>query len=79
MSTLSEDIDGALSEVLAVNGRGLLARAVIVAEALDEDGERTLTVVTTPGLPDWDALGFLRYGMLSVEGPAGAYFAGGEE
>lgn len=41
----------------------------------DEDGERSLSILTTPGVMEWDALGLCRYGVLSIEGPAAAYFA----
>ncbi|MFJ4010320.1 hypothetical protein [Streptomyces sp. NPDC090026] len=71
MSALTEDLEVALAEVMAENERGLLARAVVVVEVLDEEGERTLSVLTTPGLPDWDALGMCRFGVLSIENPAG--------
>ncbi|MEN8649114.1 hypothetical protein ABCR94_00300 [Streptomyces sp. 21So2-11] len=79
MSALTEELEAALAEVLADNERGMLARAVVVAEVLDEDGERTLSVLTTPDLPEWDALGMCRYGVLSIEGPAGAHFTGDGE
>ncbi|MGW1053533.1 hypothetical protein [Streptomyces sp. NPDC002521] len=75
MNTALED---ALAGVLAEHERGLLARAVVVAEVLDEDGARCLSILTTPGVMEWDALGLCRYGVLSVEGPAAAYFAGGD-
>lgn len=78
MSDLSNNLEHALSGVLAEYERGLLARAVVVAEVFDEDGERSLSILTTPGVTEWDALGLCRYGVLSVEGPAAAYFAGGE-
>ncbi|MEV0505524.1 hypothetical protein AB0I84_49255, partial [Streptomyces spectabilis] len=72
------DLEEALAGVLADHERGLLARAVVVAEVFDEEGERSLSILTTPGVMEWDALGLCRYGVLSVEGPAAAYFAGGE-
>ncbi|MGW2998685.1 hypothetical protein [Streptomyces sp. NPDC001155] len=75
MNTALED---ALAGVLAEHERGLLARAVVVAEVLDEDGARCLSILATPGVMEWDALGLCRYGVLSVEGPAAAYFAGGD-
>ncbi|MEV0446266.1 hypothetical protein AB0I46_45980 [Streptomyces spectabilis] len=75
---MSTDLEEALAGVLADHERGLLARAVVVAEVFDEEGERSLSILTTPGVMEWDALGLCRYGVLSVEGPAAAYFAGGE-
>ncbi|WP_030570950.1 hypothetical protein [Streptomyces aureocirculatus] len=78
MTDIADSLEEALSGVLAEHERGLLARAVVVAEVLDEDGERTLSILTTPGVMEWDALGLCRYGVLSIEGPAAAYFAGGD-
>ncbi|MFF4507600.1 hypothetical protein [Streptomyces sp. NPDC001401] len=75
---MSNSLEDTLSGVLAEHERGLLARAVVVAEVLDEDGARSLSILTTPGVMEWDALGLCRYGVLSIEGPAAAYFAGGE-
>ncbi|WP_406260388.1 hypothetical protein OIA45_19610 [Streptomyces chartreusis] len=75
MSALSLDMEQSLAAVLAEHGRGMLARAVVVAEVLDDDGDRSLSVLTTPGIPEWDALGLCRYGALSVEGPAAAFFS----
>lgn len=78
MTDIADSLEEALAGVLAEHERGLLARAVVVAEVLDEDGERTLSILTTPGVMEWDALGLCRYGVISVEGPAAAYFAGGD-
>ncbi|MGG2460556.1 hypothetical protein ACO0M4_12155 [Streptomyces sp. RGM 3693] len=78
MSDVTSDVEVALAGVLAEHERGLLARAVVVAEVFDEDGERSLSILTTPGVMEWDALGLCRYGVLSIEGPAAAYFAGGD-
>ncbi|MGW0534760.1 hypothetical protein [Streptomyces sp. NPDC003032] len=78
MTDTADSLEEALSGVLAEHERGLLARAVIVAEVLDEDGERTLSILTTPGVMECDALGLCRYGVISAEGPAAAYFAGGD-
>lgn len=75
---MSNSLEDALAGVLAEHERGLLARAIVVAEVFDEAGERSLSILTTPGVMEWDALGLCRYGVLSVEGPAAAYFAGGD-
>ncbi|MFZ3493049.1 hypothetical protein ACODT5_07425 [Streptomyces sp. 5.8] len=74
MNDLATDVETVLTEVLGGHERGILSRAVVVAEVLDVDGERSLSVITTPGLSEWDALGLCRYGVLSIEGPAAAYF-----
>ncbi|WP_369387212.1 hypothetical protein AB5J72_06020 [Streptomyces sp. CG1] len=78
MTDMNIALEDALAGVLAEHKRGLLARAVVVAEVLDEDGERSLSILTTPTVMEWDALGLCRYGVLSIEGPAAAYFAGGD-
>ncbi|MCP3760657.1 MULTISPECIES: hypothetical protein [unclassified Streptomyces] len=74
MTDLATDVETVLTEVLGGHERGILSRAIVVAEVLDVDGERSLSVITTPGLSEWDALGLCRYGVLSIEGPAAAYF-----
>ncbi|MEU5428468.1 hypothetical protein ACH4UT_23430 [Streptomyces sp. NPDC020799] len=79
MNELGEQLEEALAEVLGEDERGMLARAVVIAEVLDDDGERTLMVMTTPGVTKWDALGLCRYGALCIEGPAASHFAGGGE
>ncbi|MDO0916837.1 hypothetical protein QQM39_40325 [Streptomyces sp. DT2A-34] len=78
MSDLNSDLEDALAGVFAEHERGLLARAVVVAELLDEEGDRSLSILTTPGVMEWDMLGLCRYGVVSVEGPAAAHFAGGD-
>lgn len=75
---MNNSLEDALAGVLAEHERGLLARAVAVAEVFDEDGERSLSILTTPGVMEWDALGLCRYGVLSIEGPAASYFARGD-
>ncbi|MGW0898088.1 hypothetical protein ACWD0G_14005 [Streptomyces goshikiensis] len=79
MNELAADVETVLTEVFGGHERGILARAVVVAEVLDGDGERSLSIITTPSLSEWDALGLCRYGVLSIEGPAAAHFAGGSE
>ncbi|MFD9418760.1 hypothetical protein ACFWC9_29180 [Streptomyces goshikiensis] len=79
MNELAADVEAVLTEVLGGHERGILSRAVVVAEVLDGDGERSLSIITTPSLSEWDALGLCRYGVLSIEGPAAAHFAGGSE
>ncbi|MGW0731747.1 hypothetical protein [Streptomyces sp. NPDC002851] len=76
---MNNSLEDALAGVLAEHERGFLARAVVVAEVFDEEGERSLSILTTPGVMEWDALGLCRYGVLSIEGPAAAYFAGAGE
>ncbi|WP_433547167.1 hypothetical protein ACQPZG_20340 [Streptomyces sp. CA-294286] len=77
--SLADDMEDALAEVLAGYERGMLARAVVIAELLDGDGDRSLSVLATPGVPEWDALGLCRYGVLSIEGPAAAQFSEDDE
>ncbi|MFC4512215.1 hypothetical protein [Streptomyces ehimensis] len=77
MNWLCEDMEASLAMVVGEAELGLLARAVVVAEILDDDGERTLTVLTTPGLTEWDSLGMCRYGAAAIEGSAAADFTNG--
>ncbi|MDJ0383211.1 hypothetical protein [Streptomyces sp. G-G2] len=79
MTDLAADIEEALTDVLGGHERGMLSRAVVVAELLDADGERTLSIITTPGVTEWDGLGMCRYGVLSIEGPAASHFTGGSD
>ncbi|MFD9374605.1 hypothetical protein ACFWBH_03530 [Streptomyces sp. NPDC059999] len=79
MNELASDIETVLTEVLGGHERGILSRALVVAEVLDADGDRSLSVITTPGLSEWDALGLCRYGVLSIEGPAADHFTRGAE
>lgn len=79
MTDLAADVETVLTEVLGGHERGILSRAIIVAEVLDVDGERSLSVIATLGLSEWDALGLCRYGVLSIEGPAAAYFTRDDE
>ncbi|CAM5309959.1 hypothetical protein SABIM44S_00150 [Streptomyces abikoensis] len=69
-----------MAEVLGEFEVGILARAVVVAEVLDDDGEQALFVMATPRVTEWDALGLCRYGAASIEGAAAADFlTGGDE
>lgn len=80
MKWLCEDLEASLAMVIGEAELGMLARAVVVAEILDDEGERTLTVFTTPGLTEWDSLGMCRYGAASIEGSAASdLFNGGGE
>lgn len=40
---------------------GLVTRWIAVAEVVDTDGERTLRIEASEGLPNWDALGLLAF------------------
>ncbi|MFI0912495.1 hypothetical protein [Streptomyces abikoensis] len=80
MNWLSEDLEASLAMVIGEAELGMLARAVVVAEILDDDGERALAILTTPGLTEWESLGMCRYGAASIEGSAGVdILTGGEE
>ncbi|WP_116211599.1 hypothetical protein [Streptomyces olivoreticuli] len=79
MNWLCKDLEASLAMVFGEAELGMLARAVVIAEILDDDGERNLTVFTTPGLAEWDALGMCRYGAAAIEASAGADFANGAD
>ncbi|KOU06466.1 hypothetical protein ADK86_05985 [Streptomyces sp. NRRL F-5755] len=78
MNELAEEVEAALAEVFGDWELGMLARAIVIAGILNEDGERSLSVVTTPGVPDWDTVGLCRYGALSIE-TTGRGFSGEDE
>ncbi|MFF4408489.1 hypothetical protein ACFY1P_29595 [Streptomyces sp. NPDC001407] len=79
MNWLCEDLEASLAMVIGEAELGMLARAVVIAEILDDDGERNLRVLTTPGLTEWDSLGMCRYGAAAIEGFAGADFTNGAD
>ncbi|WP_367132885.1 MULTISPECIES: hypothetical protein [Streptomyces] len=79
MDELGEDLEVSLAMVLGEAEIGMLSRAVVIAEVLDDNGERTLMVMTTPRISEWDALGMCRYGQLCIEGPVAALFTDGDD
>ncbi|MCX4749234.1 hypothetical protein OG455_27640 [Kitasatospora sp. NBC_01287] len=70
MSQLTDDVHQAIAEVLRCHGAGLLSRAVLVLEVVDEDsGELGLYVEASPSdMPMWDRAGLLRYADLDLAG-----------
>ncbi|MFF0409699.1 hypothetical protein ACFYUY_04600 [Kitasatospora sp. NPDC004745] len=70
MSQLIDDIHQAIGGVLRAHGAGLLSRAVLVLEVVDEDtGELGLFMeVSPPDMPVWDRAGMLRYCDLDLAG-----------
>jgi hypothetical protein len=52
VSTLAVDMEQSLTEVLAEHQRGMLARGVVGAELLDDEGDRALSLLTAPGMPE---------------------------
>ncbi|MFJ8430421.1 hypothetical protein ACIQ9P_03855 [Kitasatospora sp. NPDC094019] len=70
MSRLTDDIHQAVAGVLRAHGAGLLSRALLVLEAVDEEtGELGLYVEASPAdMPMWDRAGLLRYADLDLAG-----------
>nr|BEK65695.1 hypothetical protein KPHV_29220 [Kitasatospora purpeofusca] len=70
MSRLTDDIHQAVAGVLRVHGAGLLSRALLVLEVVDEEtGELGLYVEASPAdMPMWDRAGLLRYADLDLAG-----------
>lgn len=57
--TFNEHADGAM-----------ITRYVTVAEILNDDGERELYVLATPGLKAWDSIGLLAFALNEQQQPA---------
>ncbi|MEU5383222.1 hypothetical protein [Kitasatospora cineracea] len=70
MSGLTDDVHQAVAEVLRTHGAGLLSRALLVLEVVDEaSGELGLYVEASPtDMPMWDRAGLLRYADLDLAG-----------
>ncbi|MEU8919512.1 hypothetical protein AB0D10_01075 [Kitasatospora sp. NPDC048545] len=70
MSQLTDDMHQAVAEVLRAHGAGLLSRALLVLEVVDEvSGELGLYVEASPAdMPMWDRAGLLRYADLDLAG-----------
>ncbi len=70
MSQLTDDIHEAVARVLQAHGAGLLSRAVLVIEVLDEqDGQLGLYVEASPAdMPAWDRAGMIRYADMDLAG-----------
>ncbi|MET9294411.1 hypothetical protein [Streptomyces sp. NPDC003077] len=67
MKDAAEDVEAYLAEIIGEWELGMLARAVVAAEILDDAGQRTLQDLTTPAVEDWDAVGMFRCGARIVE------------
>lgn len=60
--TLSERVSDALADALTQHGDGrMLLRSLVVFEALNTDGERTISVVTSPDMRAWDTMGLAQW------------------
>ncbi|MFD7639578.1 hypothetical protein ACFV4P_02900 [Kitasatospora sp. NPDC059795] len=70
MSQLTDDVHQAVAGVLHAHGAGLLSRAVLVLEVVEEQsGELGLYVEASPAdMPMWDRAGLLRYAELDLAG-----------
>ena len=55
---MSDRMEDAISEVL--DGR-IVTRWVLVAEAIEDDGEPSVHSLTSPGLPLWQRFGLLQW------------------
>ncbi len=70
MSQLTDDIHDAVARVLRAHGAGLLSRAVLIIEVLDEeDGGLGLYVEASPdAMPAWDRAGMIQYASMDLSG-----------
>jgi hypothetical protein len=71
MDRLNAELHEAIAGVLAKHGRMMLNRALVLAETIEEDGDRAMWIGATPGTKSWDTYGLLRAG-LAVEDAATA-------
>ncbi|KDN85659.1 hypothetical protein [Kitasatospora cheerisanensis] len=80
MSQLTDDIHQAVAGVLRAHGAGLLSRALLVLEVVDEvTGELGLYVEASPAdMPAWDRAGLLHYAGLDLAGQITACRVGDE-
>lgn len=53
--------DSGLTVTVEDQEGGLITRWITVAEVIETDGERTLRIEASEGLPNWDALGLLAF------------------
>ncbi|MFJ4791740.1 hypothetical protein [Kitasatospora purpeofusca] len=70
MNQLTDDLHKAISGTLRAHGAGLLSRAVLVLEVVDEEtGELGLYVEASPAdMPAWDRSGLIGYASLDLAG-----------
>ncbi|KOX33025.1 MULTISPECIES: hypothetical protein [unclassified Streptomyces] len=65
---LAEALEGAVGEVLATLGLGILSRMTLSIEVIDRDGDLGLFTVAAPAnMPVWDRIGLLRYALTELE------------
>ncbi|MFE5089460.1 hypothetical protein ACFRCI_03480 [Streptomyces sp. NPDC056638] len=59
-----QDLHTAVASVLQVHGLGMLSRAVLTVELVDDEGQLGLLTGTLPeDMPSWDRVGMLQYGL----------------
>ncbi|MFE0640148.1 hypothetical protein [Streptomyces sp. NPDC058877] len=64
----TEALEGAVGEVLATLGLGILSRMTLSIEVIDRGGDLGLFTVAAPaGTPVWDRIGMLRYALTELE------------
>lgn len=51
----------AIHDAVAERTNALVTRYVVVAEIIEDDGSEVCITITSPGLAQWAAVGFLRY------------------
>jgi hypothetical protein len=64
MTPMEEDLNNAISEVIARHEQGgFVTRWVTIIETIADDGTSGLWTATSEGLKAWDTVGMLGYGL----------------
>lgn len=66
MSSQLEQVDTAVSEILAEDG-GMVTKWVLLAEKVNAEGETEFWSMTSPGISPWDRLGMLEYHARTIQ------------
>lgn len=63
LDKLAEDTHAAVADVLHRHGAGMMIKFVAVAEIMDDETERNLWMLTSPGTYEWETKGFLLHAL----------------
>ncbi len=70
MSDTYDDNQAELADVIGkVAGASMVTHYVVVAAVLDSDGDETTHLITSPGLPLWQAHGLLSFEAAATNPP----------
>lgn len=60
---MNAEIHEALSTIIAKYGSPITTKWVVLAESIEENGQRGMWMLTTPGQQRWESLGMLHYAI----------------